>query len=349
MEKGSFTEKLIDKEDEENLELVNLLSNQINADKNYSVDSDFFEEALGIGKFTQLILEELTDEQDNFEAFFTIMFLIGCIFIPFVLIFSEYIKPYDLSLISTIQNSDVYSQELFLSIGNYIKYFFSLNFHISLTVFIYLAIDPGVGYKVTMVAGTCTYFSYFLQVIIHDSRPYWHSSLIKPVFCHVTFGCPSVNVLGGLIYYNLLNFYINRAIKSKDPFIEKNLTALYIGSFIAKFFIIINIMLGILLIANGEHFIYQIILTFLIGFIIVRIVIAFNKEIDYYTNGARYMQSISNYTTIWVFILVFTFSVLSWIFYYSIYQDLLISQDYITNINVIYLLRQIAHQILMEF
>ena len=312
--------------------------NKFNQEKEYSVDSDFFQEAFGIGKITQVVLEELTDEQDYFEAFFTVMFMIGCFFIPFTLIFSDYIKPYDIDFILIIQNSSLYSNEFFKILGSFINYFYSLNFHMSFTIFIYLAIDPGIGFKVAMTAGFLTYISYFLEIIIHDNRPYWHNNNIKPVLCHMTFGCPSINVLSGLLYYNLLNFYLSRAIKSKDPILDKNLIALSIGSFIAKVYIVINILVALILIANGENYIYQIIVTFLIGFILVRILIAFNKEIDYHSNGARYVLNISNYTVIWVFIYVLGLACLSWIIYSSVYESLQISKESIKIINVIFII-----------
>lgn len=317
----------------------NFITNQQNKkdrDRNesYSIDSDFFQEAFGIGKFTELVLEEMTDEQDYFEAFFTIMFLLGCFFIPLILIFSDYIKPYDLNVITTIQSSSIYSDKFFSYLGNFITYFYSMRFHMSLTIFIYLAVDPGVAYKVAITAGMCTYVSFFLETIIHDTRPYWISTDVKPVFCHITFGCPSVNVLSGLLYYNLLNFNISRAIKAKDPFLEKNVTALHIGSFIAKFYVLVNVLVGLQLICNGEHFIYQIAATFFMGFVLIRVLIAFNKEIDYHANGARYVLNISNSTVIWAFIYIIGCACFSWVIYSTVAQELLMSKEYITNINV---------------
>lgn len=315
-------------------EMIHSKNSNNNDDDSYSVESDFFQEAFGIGKFTEVVLEEITDKQDYFEAFFTTMFLIGCFLLPLILIFSDYIKPYDLEVILYIQNSSLYSDKFFNYFGEIITYFYSVKFHMSLIIFIYLAIDPGVAYKVAATAGMASYISFFLDTIIHDTRPYWISTEVKPVFCHITFGCPSVNVLSGLLYYNLLNFNLSRAIKAKDPFLEKNALALQIGSFVAKFYVMINVLVGFQLIANGEHFVYQIAATFFMGFIMIRVLIAFNKEIDYFTNGARYIVSISNSTVIWIFIYIMGFACFSWVIYSTVSQELLISKEYITNINV---------------
>lgn len=337
MTNQALRECLLPKSNEEEESLVKNLSykkRKNSNDKSLSIDSDFFQEAFGIGKATELLFEEITDEQDQFEAFFTTMFIIGIFFIPFVLIFSDYIKPYDLQIIINIQKSSIYSEELFVEISKILKLFYSLKVHMSVTIFIYLAIDPGIGFKVALTAGMTYLITFFLNAIIHDERPYWISSEVKPSLCYYTFGCPSVNLLSGFLYYNLLNFNIDRALKAKDPFLEKNKSALKIGNFIAKFYIIVNVIIGIQLFCNGENFLYQILSTFLIGFIIVRILFAFNKELDYYVNGARYIQGISNVTSIWVFIFIITCACSSWIFYSSISEDLVLSKDNFININV---------------
>ena len=130
-----------------------------------------------------------------------------------------------------------------------------------------------------------------------------------------------------IIYYHLLNFNLSKALKSKDPFVEKNLSALKFASYIAKFFILINILVAFQLVANGEHFFYQVAATFFMGFIFIRLLIVFNKEIDYHANGARYVQNISNSTVIWVFIYILGCACFSWIVYSIVYKGLLISKQ----------------------
>lgn len=291
--------------------------------------------AANLGGFTEKVLEEITDEQDHFEAYFTTMFLLGCLLVPLILIFSEYIKPYDAKIIQYIQTTRLYQNGYFFSIRKFTKIIYNLKFHSALCLFIYLAIDPGVGFKVSCTAGLSTYIAFYLEILIHDSRPYWNYSSIKPLFCHMNFGCPAITLFTGFLYYHLFYFNINRAIMSKDPFMNKNKKSMQIVNWLIKIFIFLNFFLGFQLVCNGENYIYQVLVTFFIGFVIIRILITFNKEIDYFTNGARYVQQISNVTSIWAFIYIILLASFSWIIFSVVHEDLTISKNYILNINVI--------------
>lgn len=308
--------------------------------RNEEDEDNKFEEAAQItyvGKlnsFTEKVFEELTDEQDHFEAFFTSMFVLGIVFIPLSLIFSDYIKYYDKQLIIYLQSSSFYHSSVFNYLSSFINLFYTVKFHVSFCIFAYLALDPGVAYKVAITAGFTSYLCFYLEVIIHDPRPYWITTEIIPAFCHVNFGCPSLNILSGFMYYQLLNLNYNRAIHSRDPFTRDNITAMKCGVFIAKFFIVINFLVGLVLIANGENFVYQVIVSFFFGFIFIRILITFNKDIDYLANGARYIMSISNQTVVWFFIYIMGLASASWIVYSIIHKGLLISKENMTNINV---------------
>lgn len=306
---------------------------QINNDDNEENDDKPIKVIGNLGGFAEAVLEELSDDQDNLENFLTTMFLLGVLLIPLLLIFSEYIKPYDRSVIIYIQNTSLYKGELFRMISKITNMVYTLKFHTSFCVFLYLAIDPGVAFKVASTAGLTTYLGFYLEALIHDSRPYWVSADIKPAFCHVNFGCPSINILSGFLYYNLLYFNLNRAINAKDPFTSKNKLWLQIGSFLSLVLIVFNYLLGIELICNGENYIYQIAVTYFFGFVIIRILITFNKEIDYIINGTRYILHISNYMIIWVFLYILSLACLSWVIYSIIHPTLLIPKEYIQNIN----------------
>lgn len=300
--------------------------------------ADFVPEHFGVGKFTEIVLEEITEEQDDFEVFFTIMFLLGFLLIPLQLVFSDTIKPYDLVIIQWMQDMSKFNDPILIQLSECIGYFLDFSstftFHTSFTIFIYLSIDPGIAYKAVLTSGLASYLNFFLISIIHDSRPYWISDSIIPTKCHITYGCPSLNVLSGILYYHYMNFSISRALQSNDPFIEKNREALEYSRYLVEFYVIINIMIGAQSLVDGEHFIYQILATFFYGFIIIRILIMFNKNIDYVTNGSRYMKEISNTYLIWILFFVLTLSCFSALVYSIIANELYIDREWSTNINV---------------
>lgn len=288
-----------------------------------------------IGGITGKVLEELGDEQDNFEAFFTTMFLLGCLLIPLILIFSEYIKPYDSRIIVYLQSTHSSSFTSMITIlSKIVNIFYTLKFHTSFCVFVYLAVDPGVAFKVMSTAGLTTYIGFYMEIIIHDSRPYWNSPDIIPKFCHLNFGCPSINILSGFMFYQLMYFNLDRAINCRDPFMNKNLRAMKICLYPVKFLILINFILGVQLVINGENYVYQVLVTYFFGYVLIRVLITFNKDIDYFTNGARYVVQISNASSIWVFIYIIILACFSWIIYSIFHEDLSISRSYLENINV---------------
>ena len=64
----------------------------------------------------------------------------------------------------------------------------------------------------------------------------------------------------------------------------------------------------------------------------------FNKDIDYYANGARLIISVSNGFTILMFFIVLTMSMTVTIIYDLAYSDLFMPTQWKNNINVIYVI-----------
>ena len=79
--------------------------------------------------------------------------------------------------------------------------------------------------------------------------------------------------------------YTHRALMSNDKFINKSRSFILRSKHLSLFLIFINYINGLFFIYEGDHYIYQILITYFYGFIVIRIVIVFNKEIDSYTNG----------------------------------------------------------------
>ena len=85
---------------------------QKNKDINYVTEFDSSEykpEHFGVGGVTSKVLEEIHEEQDEWELFFTTMFFLGIVLIPLQLIFADNIKPYDAYLLKLIQEYVIYS------------------------------------------------------------------------------------------------------------------------------------------------------------------------------------------------------------------------------------------------
>jgi len=309
--------------------------NNLNLDSNDSIieGQEYF-----AGGIAEKLLEEIHDEQDEFEIFFSTMFFMGILLIPLQIIFSDYIKPYDAKLIEIIQsyfikifqNSDIW----LLSFEKYLNIFSDAKILTSVTIFFYLCFDPGVAFKTTIVAGTSTYIVYILKVIITDSRPYWITPNVIPGLCRLSFGCPSLDVFVGMVYSNYLLFCTSRAINSDDIIVNKGIEQIKFSEKIAWCMILLNIIVGITFILMGENFIYQILISFFYGFIMIRIVIVFNKDIDYYTNGSRFVLEISNMACLIALFVVSIMAIMASLIYEVIDKDFLIPRDWIVNISV---------------
>jgi len=294
--------------------------------------SDYQPENFEVGGLAEQILEEITDEQDEWEWFFSLMMFIGILMIPMQIIFSDDIQPYDAMLIIKIQ-SIIYSD-------NVVVYYLMkvLIFLISLVVFFYLSFDPGFAYKTSFIGISSSILTFLLKIIIHDARPYFIFDQIIPYECNVSYACPSFKVYSAMIFYHYMRFCITKAMNSKDPIVNKNLWYLEIAWYIVSILLVSNIISGLLQCCLGHNFFYQLLLTFLYGYITIRVIIMFNKDIDYYANGARLIISVSNGFTILMFFIVLTMSMTVTIIYDLAYSDLFMPTQWKNNINVIYVI-----------
>lgn len=290
------------------------------------------------GGITQKLLEEIHDEQDEWEEFFSTMFFTGILLIPLQLIFSDYLKPYDSALIEWLQENTIYTFEnlsaFIVSIESVLKFMANVKYLTSVIILFYLCFDPGVAYKTTIIAGTGTYIVFILKIIIHDARPFWVNSNIKPGLCRLSFGCPSLDVFVGMLYSNYLLFCTTRARNSNDIIVLKGAEQLNFSANVAWIMIVLNVLNGIFYTILGENFFYQTLITFFYGFILIRIVIVFNKDIDYYTNGSRFINEISNTACVIAMFSVTIMSILSCLIYEIVNEDLLIPRDWLVNISV---------------
>ena len=324
----SFTEVLVNQDNKNQYGTYQTVFNS-----NDNADAEFI-----AGGIAEKFLEEIRDEQDEWENFFSTMFLAGILLIPLQLIFADSLKPYDIKVIEWIQKNFVYSFEyvtLFVtSFENYLNFIANNKFLTSIIIFFYLCFDPGVAFKTAIIAGSGTYIVFILKIIIHDSRPFWVSSTIIPGLCRMSFGCPSLDVFVGMLYSNYLLFCTKRAINSNDIIVSKGIKYLNFSEKIAWILIILNILVGIFYTFLGENFIYQTLITFFYGFILIRIIIVFNKDIDYYTNGSRFIYEISNLSCIIAMFSVTILGISACLIYEIVNKDLLMPRDWIINISV---------------
>jgi hypothetical protein len=65
---------------------------------------------------------------------------------------------------------------------------------------------------------------------------------------------------------------------SNDKFINKSRSFILYSKHLSLLLIFINYINGLFFIYQGEHYIYQILIAYFYGFIVIRIVIVFNKE-----------------------------------------------------------------------
>jgi hypothetical protein len=311
--------------------------------KNIEYFSDYDSEEIapehfGVGGLTEKVLEEIHEEQDEWEIFFTTMFFLGIVLIPLQLIFADDIKPYEADIIIALQNNVVYLNEsttmIFAVVTSVFSTLSNIRFLTSFVVFFYLCFDPGVAYKTTLVAGFGIYIVFILKLIIHDSRPFWIYDTIRPGLCRTSFGSPSLDVFVGMLYANYMLFSTKRALQSKDRIVALNRTAIVASEYCSIGLIVSNLGVGFMYWTMGENFFYQIIVSFFYGFVLIRITIIFNKDIDHFANGSRFVKQISNVSNIMVMFFVTTLAILACIIYEITNSDLLISRDWTTNIAV---------------
>ncbi len=290
------------------------------------------------GGIAKKLLEEIHDEQDEWEVFFSTMFFTGILLIPLQLIFSDFIKPYDASLIEMIQINVVYSFDFvtlwLTTLESILNFTANVKFLTSVIIFFYLCFDPGVAFKTALIAGSGTYIVFILKIIIHDARPFWINPNIIPGLCRISFGCPSLDIFVGMLYSNYLLFCTTRARNSNDVIVMKGKDQLDFSSSVAWIMIFLNILVGILYTFLGENFFYQTLITFFYGFILIRIVIVFNKDIDHYANGSRFISEISNMACVIAMFSVSIMAILACLIYEIVNKDLLIPRDWIVNISV---------------
>ena len=274
---GDYTDSYIDAflADKKNKEPLSSYETEFNS-------SDYQPENFEVGGLAEQILEEITDEQDDYELVYSIVMFIGILMIPIQIIFSESIQPYDALLISKIQTI-IYSDNIVMYyimkilIAIFITLFNNSNFTISITVFFYLSFDPGFAYKTTFVGISSSIFVFLLKIIIHDARPYFLFSNIKPYSCGLSYACPSLKIYIGMVFYHYMRFCITKAINSNDPIVKKNLWYLDIAHYIATILLIANVITGIIDVCLGHQFFYQLLLTFLYGYMTIGVLFMFNK------------------------------------------------------------------------
>lgn len=310
--------------------------------------SEYHPEHFGVGTVTGKVFEEIYDQQDEWEIFFTTMFFIGIFLIPLQLIFADDIKPYDAYIIQNIQyylvNTDLFMSYGMLILRYMLEWVANVKFFISMTVFFYLCFDPGVAFKTCLIAGCGSYLVFILKIITHDSRPFWVSSEIKPGLCKLSFGSPSLDVFVGMLYSHYIFFCTDRALRSSDEIITMNRESVETSKYVSIVLMVFNALIGIFYFCIGENFIYQILITFFYGFILIRILVIFNKDIDHFSNGSRFIKEISNVSTIMTMFFVLCLSITSCIIYEIVGQDLLIPREWSDNISVsLFIIMQILN------
>ena len=323
----SFTDKLILQEKKNEYE--NVLNNTSIYDS-----SDYHPDEFGLGIFSGKVLEEIKEEHDSWENFMTTMFLIGIILIPIQLIFSDKIKSFDIKIIKFLQKNlkiDFFLQNKIIL--NSILFFSNINFYLSIVVLFYLSFDSGIAFKTSLISNIGIFFVFVFKLIIHDSRPFWIDSEVKNYLCKLSFGSPSIDIFVGMLSSHYLYFCSSRALQSDDHFINKSRYEIIFSEKLSFFLIGLNFFNGIFYVLIGTHFIYQILVSYFYGFILIRIVIIFNKEIDSFSNGARFIISISNLLSIYVMFIVTILSIISSITYSIVKDDLIIPREWEINIS----------------
>jgi hypothetical protein len=281
------------------------------------------------------VLEEINEVQTSLVNFFTLMFEIGVLLIPIQIIIYNDIKPYEISAILYLQSyfnvrnlsaPVFYFYKLILS-------FSSMNFLTSLNIFFYFFTDALVSFKVCLLLGSCTYITYALKLIIHDSRPFWIHPYIVGLRCKTSFGCPTLDVFMGMFYFNYLFFNLSK----RQHYRHLDATVKYllgISKYICLFFIAITLLVGCIHVLFGENFIYQIIFSIFYVYLFLRIIIIFDELINHYAKYSRIKETTSRKVAINIFFTVLVLSILSLILYSITSYDLQIPLEWSENISV---------------
>ena len=297
------------------------LLNQRNNNKEYNGVSQF-------GVFSGKVLGEINEQRyyyDMWENVLTVLFVVGVVLIPIQLIFADDLKYVDMCIMNVVHNifsnSDNSGNSSF--VYNCISFCSDISFYMSILVFIYIAVDSGIAFKTLIIGNISSFLVYILKLITHDTRPYWSSSHYNNntyIIKH-SYASPSLTCFVGMLYTHYLHFNINRALMSNDKFINKSRLFILRSKHLSLFLIFINYINGLFFIYQGDHYIYQILITYFYGFIVIRIVIVFNKEIDSYTNGTRFILTMSNAFVIHVLFIVGVFAVIGGCAYCVMYDD----------------------------
>lgn len=321
----SYTERLLMKEKQ---------NEEMRFDTSVYDSSDYHPDQFGLGKFSGKVLEEIHEDHSEWENFMTTMFLIGIILIPLQLIFNDNIKHYDIFLVKFVQE---YCYTILTS-NPYLYYSFRLtsdmSFYISITVFYYLTFENGIAFKTAIVGSFGSYCVFIFKLIIHDSRPFWVDANVQCGLCKLSFGSPSLDLFIGMLYSHYIYFCTERALMSDDRFINQSRKALIVSRYLSISLMVINYLNGFFYIIVGDDFIYQILISYFYGFIVIRIVQVFNKEIDSYANGARFIESISNVFLMYIMLYVGVLAIVSCIIYSIVCDDLIIPREWEINISV---------------
>lgn len=322
----SFTEHLLNQHKQNLLIIDN--NNNFNANNVSRLNSeDYHLSQFDLGMFSGKVLGEINEQHyhDTWENVLTVMFLIGVILIPIQLIFAENLKYVDLYVVNALQqvvgnvNGNINDNGMVYNCASFCS---DVSFYMSILVFIYVAVDSGIAFKTLIVGNISSFLVYILKLITHDTRPYWsthynnHTLLIKH-----SYASPSLTCFVGMLYTHYLHFNINRALMSNDKFINKSRSFILHSKHLSLLLIFINYINGLFFICQGAHYIYQILITYFYGFIVIRIVIIFNKEIDSYTNGTRFILTMSNAFVMYVLFIVGVLAVIGGCAYCVVYDD----------------------------
>ena len=318
----SFTEHLLNQRSNSNNNIINNVS-KFNTSDDYTGISQF-----GLGMLSGKVLGEINEQRyyyDTWENVLTVLFVIGVILIPIQLIFADDLKYVDMYVINTVHNvfindSNDYDYGL---VYNCVSFCSDVSFYMSVLVFIYVAVDSGIAFKTLIIGNISLFLVYILKLITHDTRPYWSSTHYNnnQLLIKHSYASPSLTCFVGMLYTHYLHFNINRALMSNDKFINKSRSFILRSKYLSLLLIFINYINGVFFIYQGDHYIYQILITYFYGFIVIRIVIVFNKEIDSYTNGTRFILTMSNAFVMYVLFIVGILAVIGGCAYCVMYDD----------------------------
>lgn len=254
------------------------------------------------------------------ERFFTFMFFLALVTIPIQLLFSDYLREIDNSLLLSLQailSESPSAASYFEQISSVLFYISHINFTLSIIAFIYFFADPGLAIKSLVCLTVSIFISFMLKFIMQDVRPFWQDSLITPIVCKLSFASPSHDLLTVTVFVYCLLFSIRKAVVSKDILIKESIDNIQIIQVLAIFLAILYFIMGLLLPLLGLTYVYQIIATYLYAFMLVRIFIKFNKALDYLTNCLRFVHHISNEILFFCFLAITSSAMIGCVLYFS--------------------------------